>query len=106
MPQIFKAEAEVACGDEKQMENIIKSLKRQFKNNATILGDSDTDDEKGSDNNKKSEGIKIESNGTVTIVFPGSGNNILKIISESESMETAEEISTLFKNKIKTLAKS
>ena len=50
--------------------------------------------------------IKIESNGTVTIVFPGSGNNILKIISESESMETAEEISTLFKNKIKTLAKS
>ncbi len=47
--------------------------------------------------NKKSEGIKIESNGTVTIVFPGSGNNILKIISESESMETAEEISTLFK---------
>ncbi len=106
LPQIFKAEAEVACGDEKQMENIIKSLKRQFKNNATILGDSDTDDEKGSDNNKKSEGIKIESNGTVTIVFPGSGNNILKIISESESMETAEEISTLFKNKIKTLAKS
>ena len=62
--------------------------------------------EKRSDNNKKSEGIKIESNGTVTIVFPGSGNNILKIISESESMETAEEISTLFKNKIKTLAKS
>ena len=33
--QIFKAEAEVACGDEKQTENIIKSLKRQFKNNAT-----------------------------------------------------------------------
>lgn len=88
------------------MEDIIKSLKRQFKNNATILGGSDTEDEKGSDKNKKSEGIKIESNGTVTIVFPGGENNILKIISESESMETAEEISTLFKNKIKTLAKS
>ena len=42
------------------------------------LGDSDTDDEKGSDNNKKSEGIKIESNGTVTIVFPGSGSDFVE----------------------------
>ncbi len=53
LPRFLKPRQRLPAANEKQMENIIKSLKRQFKNNATILGGSDTDDEKGSDNKQK-----------------------------------------------------
>ncbi len=85
LPRVFKAEAEVEWG---KNSNVVDMLKRQY-NSSPFQG-----------------GVKIQTNGGVTMIFTPQGSNIIKIISEADSMEAAEEISTLFKNKIKKLAKS
>ncbi len=87
LPDIFKAEAEVLC-DTLSSADIMRLLKREYHGVSQIHKD----------------GVRIEFGGGVTVIFPSKSGSIIKIISESQSMETAEEISTLFKNKIKTLA--
>ena len=88
LPRIFKAEAEVECGADKA-RTILRSIKKQYGTSGNII-------------NKN--GLRIRTDGGVTLILPIDGG-IIRIISESESFEAAEEISTLFKNKIKTLAK-
>lgn len=87
LPGIFKAEAEVLC-DTLNSDDIMRLLKKEYHGVSQIHKD----------------GVKIEFGGGVTVIFPSESGSIIKIISESQSIETAKEISTLFKNKIKTLA--
>lgn len=85
LPRIFKAEAEVECGPERARD-IMNSIKKKYG---------------GADERR---GLRIAAEGGVTLIIP-EGSGVIRIISESESFEAAEEISALFKNKIKTLAK-
>lgn len=88
LPNVFKAEAEVELQN-KKTEDIMRQIKRRYHGKETGSGSS----------------IRIETEDGIALIVPKSAGNIIKIITEAESMEAAEEISTLFKNKIKSLAK-
>ncbi len=87
LPNVFKAEAEIDLDNEK-IEDIMRRIKRRYHGHETQSG----------------SGIKIETGNGIAFVVPKGVSGIIKIITEAESMEAAEEISTLFKNKIKMLA--
>lgn len=86
LPTIFSSEDEIKTESDEN-ERILNEIKSEY--NA-----------KGS----TKSGIRIETNDAATIVIPRHGS-VIRIISDAESMEAANEISTLFKNKIKMLAK-
>lgn len=88
LPNVFKAEAEVELRN-KKTEDIMRRIKRRYHGKETGSGSS----------------IRIETEDGIALIVPKNAGNIIKIITEAESMEAAEEISTLFKNKIKSLAK-
>lgn len=88
LPNVFKAEAEVELRNG-NTEDIMRQIKRRYRGKETGSGSS----------------IRIETEDGIALIVPKSAGNIIKIITEAESMEAAEEISTLFKNKIKSLAK-
>ncbi len=86
LPRIFKSEAKVECGAGRE-RSVLDSLREQY----NAAGD-------------PVNGVRVKSGGGAVLIIPLKDGTI-RIISESTSIEAAEEISTLFKNKIKTLAK-
>ncbi len=88
LPKQISIETEVECPNSRKA-NIIENLCEKYHNNKIDITD----------------GIKIyQSNGWVLIV-PEKHRHYVKIITESTTMETAEEISAEFTNQIKKLAK-
>ena len=86
-PCIYK-ETEIECPDSKKAK-IIEKLYSKY----------------GSSNISVSDGIKIYQTGGWVLVLPEKYRHYIKIITEAETMEAAEEISGIFTNKIKKLAK-
>lgn len=89
LPNVFKAEAEIDFGN-KKIEELMKIIKRRYHGFESENGSS----------------IRIETDGGIALIVPKSASGIIKIITEAESMEAAEEISTMFQDRIKMLAKN
>ena len=51
------------------------------------------------------DGLKIYQNNGWVLIIPEKYRHYIKIITEADSMETADEISNIFINQIKKLAK-
>lgn len=88
LPQCIHHKSEVEC-PESRKNNIIKHLQTKFKHNKM-----DTTD-----------GLKIYQNDGWVLIIPEKYRHYIKIITEADSMETADEISNIFINQIKKLAK-
>lgn len=89
LPRIFKAEAEVECGEE-NIKSIISGIKLSSRDSAVESGN----------------GIKLQTGGGIAVVVPKGTSGIIKVISEAESIEAAEEISAELKDKIKMMVKT
>lgn len=88
LPQCIHHKSEVEC-PESRKTSIIKHLQTKFKHN-----EMDTTD-----------GLKIYQNDGWVLIIPERYRHYIKIITEADSMETADEISNIFINQIKKLAK-
>lgn len=88
LPRIFKAECEIECTDGGVL---LDALKGGSGEPGSVDG---------------GVGVKYKTQGGVTVIVKTADGHRLKIISEAESMEAAEELTAIFKNKIKTLANS
>lgn len=88
LPKIFKAEAEIDCGED--IDEIINRIKKSMKGTQQA----------------ESSGIKIQADSGIAVVVPMGTSGVIKVISEAESIEAAEEISADIKEKIKMIAKS
>ncbi len=92
LPNVFKAEAEIDFSDEKNndIDKIMKRIRRKYHGSESENG----------------RNIRIETDGGIALVVPKTSSNIIKIITEAESMEAAQEISAMFKDGIKMLVKN
>lgn len=88
LPVFIHREVEIECPDSKKTE-IIRKLYAKY-------SDLETD---------TTEGIKIFKNNGWVLVLPESYRHCIKIITEGYDTETADELSTIFTNQIKRLAK-
>ncbi len=88
LPASCRRETEIECPDSKKSE-IIKQLYDKYNNGKTDLTD----------------GIKIYRNNGWVLIIPEKHRHFVRIITEGSDMEAADEISAIFTNQIKRLAK-
>ncbi len=88
LPTYSYKETEVECPDSRKFK-IIQNLYSKYENADIDFGN----------------GIKIYQAGGFVLIIPEKYRHYIKIITEAESMEAAEEISVIFTNQIKKLAK-
>lgn len=88
LPTYSYKETEVECPDSRKSK-IIQNLYSKYKSSDIDVG----------------EGIKIYQAGGFVLVIPEKYRHYIKIITEADTMEAAEEISVNFTNQIKKLAK-
>lgn len=87
LPVIYKKEVHVTCPDE-QLRAILERLKKQYQDQADTFG------------------VKIPQENGWAMILPDGSARCIRIITEGESMEAAEEIAAVLKNKVKKLASS
>lgn len=88
LPIFIHREIEIECPNSRKSE-VIKNLYSKYKNSKTDM----------------TEGIKIYSNNGWVLVLPEKYRHCIKIITEGYDAEAAEELSTIFTNQVKRLAK-
>lgn len=88
LPIFIYREIEIECPESKKNE-IIKKLCQKYSSSKKDM----------------TEGVKIYTNNGWALILPQKYRHCIKIITEGVDMEAAEELSTIFKNQIKRLAK-
>lgn len=88
LPNVFRAETQIECEKDKIID-VIRDIKNLYKTNK--LGENN--------------GIRIDTDGGISFVVPSGKKGIIKIITEADSIEVAEEISAQLKDRIEKAAK-
>lgn len=84
LPNVFRAEAQIEC-EENKIIDAIMDIKNRYK----------------SEKLKEEKGIRIETGSGIAFILPSNSKGIIKIVSEAESMEAAEEISASLIDRIR-----